>query len=61
MRKETPACCLFARQGLEVHNVTFRTIKPDHRPVEMLMDVKDAEITDLKADLQKGAKKKVNK
>ena len=61
--KETPAYGLFARhvEGLEVNNVTFRTIKPDYRPAVMLVDVKDADITDLKADLQKGVKKIVKK
>ena len=56
--KETPAYGLFARHvdGLEVHNVTFRTMKPDYRPAAMLVDVKNATVTDLQADLQKGAK-----
>lgn len=61
--KATPAYGLFARhvEGLEVNNVTFRTIKPDYRPAVMLIDVKEADITDLKADLQKGVKKIVRK
>jgi len=61
--KETPAYGLFARHvdGLEIHNVTFRTMKPDYRPAAMLVDVKNASITDLLADLQKGAKLIVRK
>ncbi len=61
--KETPAYGLFARHvdGLEVHNVTFRTMKPDYRPAAMLIDVKNASVTDLLADLQKGAKLIVKK
>ncbi len=61
--KETPAYGLFARHvdGLEVHNVTFRTMKPDYRPAAMLIDVKNASVTDLQADLQKGAKLIVKK
>ena len=56
--KETPAYGLFARHvdGLEVNNVTFRTMKPEYRPAAMLVDVKNESITNLKADLQKGAK-----
>lgn len=61
--KETPAYGLFARHvvGLEVNNVTFRTQRPEYRPAVMLIDVKEADITDLKADLQKGVKKIVRK
>lgn len=61
--KETPAYGLFARHvdGLEVNNVTFRTMKPEYRPAAMLVDVKNESITNLKADLQKGAKLIVKK
>lgn len=61
--KETPAYGLFARHvdGLEVNNVTFRTMKPECRPAAMLVDVKNESITNLKADLQKGAKLIVKK
>ena len=61
--KETPAYGLFARHvdGLEVNNVTFRTMKPEFRPAAMLVDVKNESITNLKADLQKGAKLIVKK
>ena len=61
--KETPAYGLFARHvdGLEVNNVTFRTMKPEYRPAAMLVDVKNESITNLKTDLQKGAKLIVKK
>ena len=61
--KETPAYGLFARHvdGLEVNNVTFRTMKLEYRPAAMLVDVKNESITNLKADLQKGAKLIVKK
>lgn len=61
--KETPAYGLFARHvdGLEVNNVTFRTMKPEYRPAAMLVDVKNESITNLKADLQKGARLIVKK
>lgn len=61
--KETPAYGLFARHvdGLEVNNVTFRTMKPEYRPAAMLVDVKNESITNLKADLQKGVKLIVKK
>ncbi len=61
--KETPAYGLFARHvnGLEVHNVTFRTMKPEYRPAMMLIDVKNESINDVQADLQKGVKKLVVK
>lgn len=61
--KVTPAYGLFARHvdGLEVNNVTFRTMKPEYRPAAMLVDVKNEIITNLKADLQKGAKLIVKK
>lgn len=61
--KETPAYGLFVRHvdGLEVNNVTFRTMKPEYRPAAMLVDVKNESITNLKADLQKGAKLIVKK
>lgn len=45
----------------EVNNVTFRTMKPEYRPAAMLVDVKNEIITNLKADLQKGAKLIVKK
>lgn len=45
----------------EVNNVTFRTMKPEYRPAAMLVDVKNESITNLKADLQKGAKLIVKK
>lgn len=45
----------------EVNNVTFRTMKPEYCPVAMLVDVKNESITNLKADLQKGAKLIVKK
>lgn len=45
----------------EVNNVTFRTMKPEYRPAAMLVDVKNECITNLKADLQKGAKLIVKK
>ena len=61
--KATPAYGLFARHvdGLEVNNVTFRTMKPEYRPAMMLIDVKNESITDVQADLQKGVKKLVVK
>ena len=61
--KATPAYGLFARHvdGLEVHNVTFRTMKPEFRPAMMLVDVKNEQISDVQADLQKGVKKLVVK
>ena len=61
--KETPAYGLFARHvdGLEVNNVTFRTMKLEYRPAAMLVDVKNESITNLKTDLQKGAKLIVKK
>lgn len=45
----------------EVNNVTFRTMKPEYCPAAMLVDVKNESITNLKADLQKGAKLIVKK
>ena len=61
--KATPAYGLFARHvdGLEVNNVTFRTMKPEFRPAMMLVDVKNEQISDVQADLQKGVKKLVVK
>ncbi len=61
--KETPAYGLFARHvdGLDVHHVTFRTMKPDYRPAVMLDDVQHHDITNLKADLQQGVEKIVVK
>ena len=61
--KATPAYGLFARHvdGLEVNNVTFRTMKPEFRPAMMLIDVKNEQISDVQADLQKGVKKLVVK
>lgn len=45
----------------EVNNVTFCTTKPEYRPAAMVVDVKNESITNLKADLQKGAKLIVKK
>ncbi len=61
--KETPAYGLFARHvnGLEVNNVTFRTMNPDYRPAAMLVDVQNESINNLKAEMQKGVKKIVQK
>ncbi len=61
--KETPAYGLFARHvnGLEVNNVTFRTMNPDYRPAAMLVDVQNESINNLKAEMQKGVKKIVRK
>ena len=61
--KATPAYGLFVRHvdGLEVNNVTFRTMKPEYRPAMMLIDVKNESINDVQADLQKGVKKLVVK
>ncbi len=61
--KETPAYGLFARHvnGLEVNNVTFRTMNPDYRPAAMLVDVQTESINNLKAEMQKGVKKIVRK
>lgn len=36
-------------------------MKPEYRPAAMLVDVKNESITNLKADLQKGAKLIVKK
>ncbi len=61
--KETPAYGLFARHvdGLEVDNVTFKTMTPDYRPAAMLVDVKNESINNLKAEMQQGVKKIVIK
>lgn len=61
--KETPAYGLFARHvdGLEVDNVTFKVMKADYRPAVMLVDVKNENINNLKAEIQKGVKKIVIK
>ncbi len=61
--KETPAYGLFARHvnGLEVNNVTFRTMNPDYRPAAMLVDVQNESINNLKAEMPKGVKKIVQK
>lgn len=59
----TPAYGLYARHvdGLDVSHVTFRTMKPDHRPAVMLDDVSNENIVDLKAPVEPGVDKIVRK
>ena len=59
----TPAYGLFARHvdGLTVRGLYLETIRPDYRHVVILDDVKNADIQDLTAPVQKGAEKIVIK
>lgn len=61
--KATPAYGLYARHvdGLHVDNVSFTTVRPDYRPAVMLDDVKNDNITNLNADVQKGVKEIIRK
>lgn len=54
----TPAYGMFARHvdGLSVRGVTFETMKLDYRHAIILDDVKGADIKDVKAPVEKGAK-----
>lgn len=55
----TPAYGLYARHvdGLTVRGLYLETIRPDYRHVVILDDVKNADIQDLTAPVQKGAEK----
>lgn len=57
----TPAYGLYARHvdGLDARNLTFATMRPDHRPAVMLDDVRNATVINLNAPVEKGAKKVV--
>ena len=59
----TPAYGLYARHvdGLTVRGLYLETIRPDYRHVVILDDVKNADIQDLTAPVQKGAEKIVIK
>ena len=59
----TPAYGLYARHvdGLTVRGIYLETIRPDYRHVVILDDVKNADIQDLTAPVQKGAEKIVIK
>lgn len=59
----TPAYGLYARHvdGLTVRGLYLETIRPDYRHVVVLDDVKNADIQDLTAPVQKGAEKIVIK
>lgn len=59
----TPAYGLYARHvdGLTVRGLYLETIRPDYRHVVILDDVKNADIQDLKAPVEKGAEKIVIK
>lgn len=59
----TPAYGLYARHvdGLTVRGLYLETIRPDYRHVVILDDVKNADIQDLTAQVQKGAEKIVIK
>ena len=59
----TPAYGLYARHvdGLTVRGLYLETIRPDYRHVVILDDVKNADIQDLKAPVEKGAEKIVVK
>lgn len=61
--KETPAYGLYARHvdGLDVNHISFTTQRPDFRPPVMLVDVKNHNISDLKATTEKGVKLIVEK
>ena len=55
----TPAYGLYARHvdGLTVRGLYLETIRPDYRHVVILDDVKNADIQDLNAPVEKGAEK----
>ena len=59
----TPAYGLYARHvdGLTIRGLYLETIRPDYRHVVILDDVKNADIQDLKAPVEKGAEKIVVK
>ena len=59
----TPAYGLYARHvdGLTVRGLYLETIRPDYRHVVILDDMKNADIQDLTAPVQKGAEKIVIK
>jgi polygalacturonase len=59
----TPAYGIYARHvdGLTVRGLYLETIRPDYRHVVILDDVKNADIQDLTAPVQKGAEKIVIK